>query len=68
MSAGSKSNTTYYESGDGFLFQIFLKDGNAFQCPVQNNGVVSNKIHPKWLELGMKLQMIIDENQTVISD
>lgn len=68
MSAGSKSNTTYYESGDGFLFQIFLKDGNAYQYHVQNNGVISNKIHPKWLELGMKLQMIIDENQTAVSD
>lgn len=64
MSAGSRSNTTYYESGNGFLFQIFLQDGNSYQYLVQKNGVVSNKIHPKWLELGMKLQMIIDENQT----
>lgn len=68
MSAGSKSNTTYYESGDGFLFQIFLQDGNAYQYLIQNNGVVSNKIHPKWLELGMKLQMIIDENKLAAKD
>ena len=31
MSAGSKSDTTYYSKGDGFLFQIFMKDGNGFQ-------------------------------------
>lgn len=68
MSAGSRSNTTYYESGNGFLFQVFLQDGNAYQYLIENNGIVSNKIHPKWLELGAKLQMIIDENKLSAKD
>ena len=59
-SAGSTSDTTYYKRGDGFVFQVFLKDGNGFQCDVENDGVISNKIHPKWLELGTKIQRIID--------
>ena len=60
MSAGSQSQTTQYQTGEGFLFQIFLKNGEGFQFSVENDGVISNKIHPKWVELGTKIQMIID--------
>lgn len=60
MSAESHSETTYYKDGNGFFFQIFLKDGNGYQYEVDNNGFLSNKIHPKWLELGTKIQRIID--------
>ena len=59
-SAGSKSNTTFYTKGDGFFLQIFLKNGTNYQCPIESTGVVSNKIHPLWLMLCEKLQMIID--------
>ena len=62
MSADSHSHTTYYQVGDGFYFQVFLNDGDGYQCYVENNGIISNKIHPKWLELGTKMQMIIDSN------
>jgi len=60
MSAGSQSHTTQYQTGEGFFLQIFLKSGEGFQYPIENDGIISNKIHPKWLELGTKIQMIID--------
>lgn len=60
MTADSRSETTYYKEGDGFTFHVFLKDGSSHQCWVMNNGTLLNKIHPKWLELGAKIQRIID--------
>ena len=45
---------------DGFLFQVILTNDIYYQCNVPNHGVVFNKIHPKWLELGTKIQRIID--------
>ena len=60
MSAGSHSTTTQYESADGFYFQIFLKNGEGYQCEVENDGFLTNKIHPAWVDLGTKIQMIID--------
>ena len=60
MSADSRSNTTHYQVGNGFYFQVFLKDGNGYQYFAENDGMFSNKIHPKWLELGTKIQRIID--------
>lgn len=45
---------------DGFLFQVILKNNMYYQCNVPNHGIVFNKIHPKWLELGTKIQRIID--------
>ena len=45
---------------DGFIFQVILKNNMYYQCAVPNHGVIFNKIHPKWLELGTKIQRIID--------
>lgn len=60
MSADSHSETTYYQYGKGFFFQIFTKDDMRYSYEVENNGIIFNKIHPKWLELGTKIQRIID--------
>lgn len=68
MSAGSKSNTTYNQTTDGFFFQIFLKNGKGFQCRFEGDGFLSKKVHPKWLELGTKIQMIIEDNATRTED
>ena len=59
-SAGSKSQTTYYNEGEGFFMQIFTKNGERYSCHIENSGFIGNKVHPKWLELGAKLQTIID--------
>ena len=54
------AQTTYTQRQDGFIFQIILKNGEAWQCKVPNHGIIWQKIHPKWLELGTKIQRIID--------
>ena len=59
-SAGSKSQTTYYNEGEGFFMQLFTKNGERYSCHIENSGFIGNKVHPKWLELGTKLQSIID--------
>lgn len=59
-SAGSKSQTTYCNEGEGFFLQIFTKNGERYSCHIESNGFIANKVHPKWLELGTKLQSIID--------
>ena len=59
-SAGSQSQTTYYTEGEGFFLQIFTKSGDRYSCHIESDGFISNKVHPKWLELGTKLQSIID--------
>ena len=59
-SAGAKSQTTYYNEGEGFFMQIFTKNGERYSCHIENSGFIGNKVHPKWLELGTKLQSIID--------
>ena len=59
-SAGSQSQTTYYTEGEGFFLQIFTKGGDRYSCHIESDGFISNKVHPKWLELGTKLQSIID--------
>lgn len=59
-SAGSKSQTTYYNEGEGFFMQIFTKNGERYSCHIENSGFIGNKVHPKWFELGTKLQSIID--------
>ena len=61
-SAGSKSNTTYYEVANGFHLQVFLTDGSHCQCFVEKGGVISNKIPKSWMELGHKLDTIIEEH------
>ena len=59
-SAGSQSQTTDYTEGEGFFLQIFTKGGDRYSCHIESDGFISNKVHPKWLELGTKLQSIID--------
>lgn len=59
-SAGLKSQTTYYNEGEGFFMQIFTENGERYSCHIENSGFIGNKVHPKWLELGTKLQSIID--------
>ena len=61
-SAGSTSTTQFYESKNGFILQIELKDGMIWQYPVENSGIISNRLSPLWIQLGAKLQMILDEN------
>ena len=63
MTAGARSDTVHFETGDGFFLQIFLKNGSGYQYPIPSKGVISNKVPPLWLELGAKLQFIIDENK-----
>lgn len=65
-SAGSESNTIYADKKNGFFFQIFLKNGKGYQLYVENNGVITNKVHPKWIELCSKLQIIIDNQKKYI--
>lgn len=60
--AGAKSQTTYYKSEEGFLFQIFLKDGSGYQHPVPSSGLISNKLPAKWKQLADKLQEILNDN------
>lgn len=60
MTANSTSETTYYQKGNGFKFQIFTKDGYRHYCDLPSTHDFSNKIHPKWLEVGEKIQSIID--------
>ena len=60
MTADSTSETTYYQQGNGFKFQIFTKDGSRYYVDLQSIRDFSNKIHPKWLEVGAKIQSIID--------
>lgn len=61
-SAGSTSTTRFYESKNGFILQIELKDGMIWQYPVESSGIISNRLSPLWIQLGAKLQMILDEN------
>jgi hypothetical protein len=60
MSADSHSETKYYQYGDGFFFRVFTKDGLVYSCETESIRIIGNKIHPKWLELGVKIQRIID--------
>ena len=60
MSADSSSETTYYQKANGFFFQVFTKDGVRHYCELPSVWAYSNKIHRKWLELGTKIQRIID--------
>lgn len=60
MSADSHSETRHYQYGKGFFFQIFTKDDMRYSYEVEDNGIIFNRIHPKWVELGTKIQRIID--------
>lgn len=61
-SADRHSETTYYQYTKGFFFQVFTKDGLAYSFETDSTRIVGNKIHPKWLEVGAKIQRIIDGN------
>ena len=60
MSAGSTSETTYYQEKRGFTFQIFTKDGLVHWITIPSNRDFSNKLPPKWLDVKAKIQSIID--------
>ncbi|MBR5199341.1 MAG: hypothetical protein IKW20_05875 [Bacteroidales bacterium] len=61
MTAKSTSETTYYQKkGYGFKFQIFTKDGSRYYCELPDFGFYRNKMHPKWVEVGAKIQSILD--------
>lgn len=62
-SAGSKSDTAFYETTNGFKLVIHTKDGMRISCYVPGGGFFSNKIPKTWLEIGTKLQVIIDNNR-----
>lgn len=66
--AGSKSETTYYETNDGFYIQIFRKNGQGFQFYVKGTGLFSNKLHKDWNDLFFKLDTIIEENKDMKDD
>jgi len=51
--AGSVSNTVFTERNNGFILQIFQKDGQGWQCELY-------KLSKQWKQLLTKLQMIID--------
>lgn len=59
MSAGSKSNTTYNQSTEGFFFQICLKNGESYQCHFRGAGLFSDKIPKEWLRLSDKIKIIL---------
>ena len=59
-SAGEDSRTTYYTSANGFYLQIFLKNGEIYQCDIPKAGISSNKYSKRWGELIQKIRMIID--------
>lgn len=58
--ADTHSTTRHYQYGEGFYFQVFLKDGSGCSFETESTRIVGNKIHPKWLEVGAKIQRIID--------
>lgn len=60
MSADSSSETTYHDKIESVLFQVFTKDGLRHYCELPYIAVYRHKIHPKWLEVGAKIQRIID--------
>lgn len=62
MTAGSESNTTYYQSVDGFYFRLFLKNKTYYTVQFRGGGVLSNKVPRNWENLAKKIQVIIDEN------
>ena len=58
-SAGADSHTVYYTSANGFYLQIFLKNGEIYQCDIPKAGISSNKYSKGWGELLQKIRMII---------
>lgn len=61
VTASSTSETTYYQKkGYGFKFQIFTKDGSRYYCELPEFGAYRNNMHPKWLEVGAKIQDILN--------
>lgn len=62
MTAGSESNTTYYQSTDGFYFRLFLKNKTYYTVRFRGGGILSNKVPRNWENLAKKIQVIIDEN------
>lgn len=53
--AGSVSDTVFNERNNGYILQIFQKDGQGWQYEIEGN-----KLSKQWRNLLSKLQMIID--------
>lgn len=62
VSAGSESNTRYYDVTEGFHLQVVTVDDKCYWMSIPGAGMFSDKIPKKWLELGTKLQTIIENN------
>lgn len=62
-SAHSQSNTTYHEYIESFTLEVSLKSGKTYSCTIRNPfGGEMRKLPQKWVELGEKINMIIEEN------
>lgn len=64
VSAGAKSNTTYSQRTDGFLFSIYTKDGKGYEIKLMGDGLLQNKVPKEGLLFGERLRMIIEEQET----
>lgn len=60
-SADTITETKHYETGNGFVMTIHLRDGTNYSADIDNNGFISNKYHPKWREVAEKLSLILDK-------
>lgn len=60
MTADSYSETTFYKEFECFIFQVVTKDKMMHYCELPDVGAFSRKVHRKWVELGAKIQRIID--------
>lgn len=61
MTAKSESQTTYYQTTEGFYFQLFLKNKTRHSVHFRGDGVLSNKIPRNWERLSEKIQTILDK-------
>lgn len=63
VTAPTESYTTYQTSYNGFLLQVFNKNGDGWQTHIIGAGILENRIPELWLELATKLDAIIKANE-----
>lgn len=63
MTAKSESNTTYYQTTEGFFFQLILKNKTYHSIHFRGDGLFSNKVPKNWMRLYEKIQTIIDNQE-----
>lgn len=63
MTAKSESNTTYYQTTEGFFFQLILKNKTYHSIHFRGDGLLSNKVPKNWMRLYEKIQTIIDNQE-----